>query len=132
MSSTTSMPCLQAYCRLPNLARRAVTSDKPCKVLAEVPMPEGTSPTKVMECPLCGTIFHRATRLTLWRELEARGVTREGVAALEWNVLPLSAKTALEEGDPERVTALLEEATDQRVEKIGRDITVVDGVPYFR
>lgn len=132
MLRTTSMPCLQAYCRLPNLARRAVTSDKPCKVLAEVATPEGATPTKVVECPLCGAIFHRVARLTLWKELEARGVTEAGVAALEWNVLPLSAKTALEEGDPERVIAILEEATDQRVERIGKDLTVVDGVPYFR
>ena len=103
MSSTTNMPCLQAYCRLPNLARRAVTSDKPCKVLAEVPNREGPGPTKVLECPLCGAIFHRVARLTLWRELEARGVTEEGVAGLEWNVLPLSAKEALEEGDSEQI-----------------------------
>jgi hypothetical protein len=132
MQRMTTMPCLQAYCRLPNLARRSVTSDKPCKVLAEVPTGEGTKPTEVLECPLCGTIFHRVTRLALWRELEARGVPKEGMEPLEWNVLPLSAKAALEEASPERASKILEDATDQRVEMIGRDITMVDSVPYFR
>ena len=132
MDRTANLPCLQAYCRLPNLVRRAVSSDKPCRVLADVPATEEAGPTQVLECPLCGSVFHQVSRLALWTELGERDVPTEAVEALKWNELPASVVTALEEGDLLKVIGIIERETLQRVEKIGKDITLVDGVPFFR
>ena len=132
MTEQTSLPCRNVYCRLPNLVRRSLKSDKPCRIIVTIPATEETKATSILECPLCGSQFHKVDNDELKTELLNRGIPNEELEALNWNVIPESAREILRTGSISQVNSIINSALKNRLEYIGKDITLLDGTPYFR
>ena len=132
MTEQTSLPCRNVYCRLPNLVKRSVKSDKPCRIIVTIPATDESKSTSILECPLCGSLFHKVNNEELKNELLNRGIPIEDLEALNWNVIPESAREILKTGSISQVNSIINSALKNRLEYIGKDITLLDGTTYFR